>query len=154
MIIESIQRKELDQVLLGEDKYRVDISPFIGANVPTDWPNIMRGGIYKIFNKYPELNIDKELENTLCLLLDKGIFEIYTSVSVLFFQIISEENEESPFRVNRGKLLSIIRKVLLENQTEMYHYKKWMGEYYSNGIWGEFKRIDNILNEDYSITII
>ncbi len=154
IVIESIKRKELYKVLLGEDKYKVDISPFVGANVPTDWPNIMRGGIYKVFNEYPELNIARELENTLCFLLDKGVFEIYASVSVLFFQIISEENGVSPFKINRDKILNIIRKVLLKNQNEMYNYKKWMGEYYSNGIWGEFERVNNILNEDYAITII
>lgn len=154
IIIKSIKRKELYKVLLGEDKYKVDISPFVGANVPTDWPNIMRGGIYKVFNEYPELNIDNELENTLCFLLDKGVFEIYVSVSVLFFQIISEENGISPFKINRDKILNITRRVLLKNQNEMYNYKKWMGEYYSNGIWEEFQRINNILNEDYAITII
>lgn len=154
IVIESIKRKELYKVLLGEDKYKVDISPFVGANVPTDWPNIMRGGIYKVYIEYPELNIAEELENTLCFLLDKGIFEIYASVSVLFFQIISEENGASPFKINRDKILNIIRSVLLKHQNEMYNYKKWMGEYYSNGIWGEFQRINNILNEDYAITII
>lgn len=154
IVIESIKRKELYKVLLGEDKYKVDISPFVGANVPTNWPNIMRGGIYKVYIEYPELNIAEELENTLCFLLDKGIFEIYASVSVLFFQIISEENGASPFKINRDKILNIIRSVLLKHQNEMYNYKKWMGEYYSNGIWGEFQRINNILNEDYAITII
>ncbi|MBE6052877.1 MAG: hypothetical protein E7212_03030 [Clostridium sartagoforme] len=154
IVIESIKRKELYKVLLGEDKYKVDISPFVGANVPTDWPNIMRGGIYKVHIEYPELNIAEELENTLCFLLDKGIFEIYASVSVLFFQIISEENGASPFKINRDKILNIIRRVLLKNQNEMYNYKKWMGEYYSNGIWGEFERINTILKEDYGITII
>ena len=154
IVIESIKRKELYKVLLGEDKYKVDISPFVGANVPTDWPNIMRGGIYKVYIEYPELNIAEELENTLCFLLDKGIFEIYASVSVLYFQIISEENGASPFKINRDKILNIIRSVLLKHQNEMYNYKKWMGEYYSNGIWGEFQRINNILNEDYAITII
>lgn len=154
IVIESIKRKELYKVLLGEDKYKVDISPFAGANVPTNWPNIMRGGIYKVYIEYPELNIAEELENTLCFLLDKGIFEIYASVSVLFFQIISEENGASPFKINRDKILNIIRSVLLKHQNEMYNYKKWMGEYYSNGIWGEFQRINNILNEDYAITII
>ena len=73
---------------------------------------------------------------------------------IYFFQIISEESGISPFKINRDKILNITRRVLLKNQNEMYNYKKWMGEYYSNGIWGEFQRINNILNEDYAITII
>lgn len=154
IVIESIKRKELYKVLLGEDKYKVNISPFIGANVPTDWPNIMRGGIYKVFKQYPQLNIKEELENALCFLLDKEVFEVYVSVSVLFFQIISEENGVSPFKVDRDKILNNIRNVLIKNQIKMYQYKKWMGEYYPNGIWGEFERINNILKEDYGITII
>jgi hypothetical protein len=154
MVIESIKRDELYKVLLGEDRYKVELSPFIGANVPTDWPNIMRGGIYKIFNEYPKLNIKAELENTLCFLLDKGVFEIYVAVSVLFFQIISEENGVAPFKINRDKVVTNIRSRLMKSKKEMYQYKKWMGEYYSNGIWGEIERINNILKEDYAITII
>lgn len=154
MVIESIKRRELYKVLLGEDEYRVDISAFIGANVLTDWPNIMRGGIYKIFNEYPELNIAEELETTLLYLLNKGVYEIYASVSVIFFQIISEENGNAPFKMDRDKILNIVRRALLKNQDEMYSYKKWMGEYYSNGIWGEFERINTILKEDYGIAII
>lgn len=42
IVIRAINRNELYKVLLGEGKYKVNISPFIGANVPTDWPNIMR----------------------------------------------------------------------------------------------------------------
>lgn len=72
MIIESIKRKELYKVLLGEEDYKIDISEFIGANTPTDWPNIMRGGIYKAFINYPKLNIAKELEYQL-LIYSKGI---------------------------------------------------------------------------------
>lgn len=154
IIIDSMKRKELHKVLLGKDNYKVHISPFIGTNVPTDWPNIMRAGIYKVFDKYPELNIDEELENELYFLLDKGILEIYVSVSVLFFQIMSEENGTAPFKINRDKILNIIRDVLVKNQNEMCEYKEWMGEYYSNGIWGEFERINKILKEDYGITII
>lgn len=153
MVIKSVKNGEFYKVLLGENKYKVDVSHFIGANVPTDWPNIMRGGIYKVFDEYPELNVVEELENTLCFLLNKGIFEIYVSVSVLFFQIISEENGKSPFKINRNKLLNITKEVLSKNQEEMCNYKKWMGEYYSNGIWGEFERINNILIEDYDISI-
>lgn len=154
IVIESINRNELYKVLLGEDNYKVNVSPFIGANVPTDWPNIMRGGVYKIFNQYPELNIKEELEDTLYFLLDKGVFEIYVCVSVLFFQIINEENGVAPFKINREKILSNIHSVLIKNKKEMCEYKKWMGEYYSNGIWGEIERINNILYEDYRITII
>ncbi|MFL0249432.1 hypothetical protein ACJDT4_03285 [Clostridium neuense] len=154
MVIESIKRGELYKVLLGEDKYKVELSSFIGANVPTDWPNIMRGGIYKIFNDYPELNVKVELQNTLYFLLNKGVFEIYAAVSVLFFQIISEENRMAPFKINRDKIITSMRGVLMKNQNKMCQYKKWMGECYSNGIWGEIKRINNILKEDYAITII
>lgn len=154
MVIESIKQNELYKVLLGDDKYKVELSSFIGANVPTDWPNIMRGGIYKIFNEYPQINVKEELENTLNFLLDKDVFEIYVAVSVLFFQIMSEENMTSPFKINREKIVSSVRSTLMKNKDQMYQYKKWMGGYYQNGIWGEIERINNILKEDYGITII
>lgn len=154
MVIESIKQNELYKVLLGDDKYKVELSSFIGANVPTDWPNIMRGGIYKIFNEYPQINVKEQLENTLNFLLDKDVFEIYVAVSVLFFQIMSEENMTSPFKINREKIVSSVRSTLMKNKDQMYQYKKWMGGYYQNGIWGEIERINNILKEDYGITII
>lgn len=154
IVIRAIKQDELYKVLLGEEKYKVELSPFIGVNVPTDWPNIMRGGIYKVFNEYPELNVKEELENALDFLLNKGAFEIYASVSVLFFQIISEENDASPFKIDREKIINNVHNTLMKNQKELYQYKKWMGEYYENGVWGEMERINNILNEDYSISII
>ncbi|KHD38184.1 hypothetical protein NL50_01360 [Clostridium acetobutylicum] len=153
-VIKAIERDELYKVLLGEDGYKVELSSFIGVNVPTDWPNIMRGGIYKIFNEYPELNIKSKLEDTLCFLVNKGTFEIYVAISVLFFQIMSEENKTSPFKINKDKLVDNVHDALVKNKMEMYKYKEWMGQYYSNGLWGEIERINNILKEDYDITII
>ncbi|URZ01289.1 NAD glycohydrolase toxin immunity factor [Clostridium felsineum] len=153
-VIKAIERDELYKVLLGEDGYKVELSSFIGTNVPTDWPNIMRGGIYKIFNEYPELNIKSKLEDTLFFLVNKGTFEIYVAISVLFFQIMSEENKTSPFKINKDKLVDNVHDALVKNKTEMYKYKEWMGQYYSNGLWGEIERINNILKEDYNITII
>lgn len=154
IIIEAIKKNELYKVLLGDEQYKIQISSFIGANVPTDWPNIMRGGIYKVFNEYSDLHIKEKLENSLEILLKKDVFEIYVAVSVLFFQIISEENNTSPFRINREKIIGIVRNVLVQNKIEMIKYTKWMGEYYKNAIWGELERINNILTEDYNISII
>ncbi len=154
MIIEAIKKNELYKVLLGEEEYKMEVSQFIGANVPTDWPNIMRGGVYKVFNKHPDLHINERLENALEILLSKDVFEVYVAISVLFFQIISEENKISPFRIDRKKIIGNVRNVLVYNKTKMKSYKKWMGEYYKNGIWGEVERISNILMGDYGINII
>jgi hypothetical protein len=71
-----------------------------------------------------------------------------------FFQILSEENKTSPFKIDRERIINITRGVLLKNRVKMSKYTNWMGAYYKNGIWGEMERINNILKEDYGICIL
>ncbi|URZ02573.1 hypothetical protein [Clostridium felsineum] len=67
---------------------------------------------------------------------------------------MSEENKTSPFKINKDKLVDNVHDALVKNKIEMYKYKECIGQYYSNGLWGEIERINNILKEDYDITII
>lgn len=154
MIIEAINKDELYKVLLGEGEYKVEPGCHIGDDAPTDWGRILRQGIYRIYEKYPYLNVQQKYEDAIEYLLSTGIDEIYVGVELVFCQIIHEGLNSSPFNFNREKFLSEVRYKLVENKSELVKLKKWQGRGYENGAWGAFERINKILKEDYNTSIL
>ena len=42
IVLKATELWSLEKVLRGEGEYRKEVSQFIGLEVPTDWPNVIR----------------------------------------------------------------------------------------------------------------
>ena len=153
LVIKSIKENNLDKILLGHDGYKCEISEFIAAEVPTDWPNIIRT-LYLVYKEMPDLMVDKKFEEAILSISNQGFFELYCAVMVVFFQIMSEERHVAPFEIDRGVIMTNLENKLLYFEEELKACKEWTGKRYRDGIWGDIRRVNTILYEDYGITII
>lgn len=153
LVIKSIKEDNIDKILLGYDGYKCEISEFIAAEVPTDWPNIIRT-LYLVYKEMPDLMVDKKFEEAILNISNQGSFELYCAVMVVFFQIMSEERTIAPFKINREVIINNLKNKLLDFQEELKSCKEWSGKRYRDGIWGDIRRVNTILYEDYGITII
>lgn len=154
LILKAIESECLEKVLAGEGGYRREVSEFIGSEVPTDWPNIIRGGIYKAYVEYPELGINIKFENAIISLCEGGYYDVYCATMVVFFQIMSEERKNAPFSIERTYVLGKLKEGLVRNKEELEKCKGWTGRRFPDGVWGDIRRVNSILSEDYGITVI
>lgn len=153
LVIKSIKDDDLDKLLLGYDGYKCEISEFIAAEVPTDWPNIIRT-LYLVYKEMPNLMVDEKFEEAIISISNKGSFELYCAVMVVFFQIMSEERQIAPFKIDRETIIKNLKSKLLYFEKELKSCKEWTGKRYQDGIWGDIRRVNTILYEDYGVTII
>lgn len=109
LIIKSIKEDNLDKILLGHDEYKWEISEFIAAEVPADWPNIIRT-LYLVYKEMPDLMVDKKFEEAILSISNQGSFELYCAVMVVFFQIMSEERHVAPFEIDREVIIINLEK--------------------------------------------
>lgn len=153
LIIKAIEEDCFYKILLGQDEYKCEISQFIAAEVPTDWPNIIRA-LYMLYKDMPDLRIRDRFEEAIIYIYNQDFFGVYCAVMVIFFQIMSEERHIAAFTVNREEILRSLRGKQYFFEKELKGCKEWTGKKYQNGLWGDIQRVNNILNEDYEITII
>lgn len=98
--------------------------------------------------------IDCKFETAIEGICNKGAFELYCAVMVIFFQIMSEERNIAPFKIDRERLIGNLKTSLRCFEEELKFCREWTGKRYQDGIWGDIQRVNKILNEDYGITII
>lgn len=153
LVVKAANEGNLYKILLGQDEYKCEINRFIAADVPTDWSNIIRA-IYVLYKEMPNLNIKEKYEEAINYICNQGFYEVYCAVMVVFFQIMSEERKQAPFMLNRGVILRKLRTELQNCEEELKKCKEYTGKKYTDGMWGDIRRVNNILNEDYGITII
>lgn len=153
LVLKAVKEDNLEQVLIGKEDYKCEISEFIATEVPTDWPNIIRS-VYVLYKEMPDLIIDNKFEHAINCMCDKTYYELYCAVMVIFFQIMSEERHIAPFHVNRESIIKKMRHKLHSFKEELQLCKEWTGKKYQNGLWGDICRVNTILMEDYGITII
>lgn len=153
LVIKAIEEDCLDKMLAGQDSYKCEISEFVAAEVPTDWPNIIRT-IYTLYQESPDLMVDDKFEEAINRLCNKGSFELYCAVMVVFFHIISEKRHIAPFNINSESLFRYIKEKLYIFEEELKSCKEWTGKRYQDGLWGDIQRVNTILYEDYGISFI
>lgn len=154
MLIEALNRNEFEYALKGEREYALP-TPYMCpvSELPTDWSKLLEEGIYKIYKLEPSYKIDQILEDSL-LRIAKDVIGIYSSLNIFWIQLMKEEYKVSPFVLRKERIIELLSKKIVENKQKFIKDKRWMGENQEKGLWGEIKRICNIIHEDYRIKII
>ena len=138
----------------GRDGYRVETEPWTPADLPMDWTKIISRGIYAVYKENPELGLDKMFEYAILETMDGEPFDIYVALSVVYFQLRKEHIGESPFVIDRDKVLKKLRQTLINNKEKLMNYFEWTCGNYEKGMWGKVVRIDEICKEEFNISIL
>mgnify|MGYP001108676402 FL=1 len=87
-------------------------------------------------------------------MMDGEPFDIYVALSVVYFQLRKEHIGESPFVIDRDKVLKKLRQTLINNKEKLMNYFEWACGNYEGGAWGEVVRIDELCKEKFNISIL
>lgn len=153
-LLRAIENNEIIDFLEGKGNYKVEFHQWVSSNAPTDITQIMSKGMYRLYIEKPDMNINKLLENTLLEMLTLNEFDVYIALQIIYFQLIREKREDSPFKLDMEKLLKETRESLLKNKEKLKQYKIFCGEESENGLWDDVVRIDTLCKRKWNISII
>lgn len=158
MIVElakkAISKGELVDYLQGKKGYVEPIDTWVNANAPTDWTKIIPDGIYKVSVEEVDMDVASIFEESILKMLNGAEFDIYVAVSVFYFQLIRENRNASPFKIDRQKILETMKKSLKKNEHLLKTYFEWQGRNQQEGMWSEILRINSLCEKKWSINII
>ncbi|MBE6049511.1 MAG: hypothetical protein E7214_02335 [Clostridium sp.] len=153
-VIKAIKNDEFILLLEGKGEYKIELHQWIGANVPTDIETILTKGIYPLYISNPNIEIETLLEEALIDMMDREVFDLYCALSTIFSQLIEEEFQSAPFKIDRNTILSKLSDTLRKRENELKHYFEWEGQGKPEGMWSEVMRICNICNKRWNISIL
>jgi hypothetical protein len=150
----AINNNELVNLLEGIGSYRIELHQWVSAHVPTDVGSVLTKGIYIVYKENPEVRIDKLLEETLLIMMNGEMVDIYCALSTIYCQLIEESFDSSPFKIDRDKILSKLRSSLKNNEVNLKNYFEWEGMGRPQGMWTEVLRINSLCEKHWNISIL
>ena len=148
----AIKNNEMVPLLEGKDGYYLENNSWASISAPIDW-TIVVPMIYKAYEKTGDDDIRKMFEKALLTMLNGNAEDVFCGVAVLYFQILRESSDRSPFQVNRDLLLEQAREGIRKNENDFVHMKKWGGEESSEGLWKEVQRYRRLFLSKFNILI-
>ncbi|NLD50858.1 MAG: hypothetical protein GX660_27260 [Clostridiaceae bacterium] len=154
LVLKAIRNNELVECLEGKGDYKIELDKWVNASAPTDWLRVIEKGIYRIYHDNPEMQIEKRFEDTLLKMMDGEPFDIYVAAAVFYSQLIIEYEGDSPFSIDRNRLLQKIRKVLSDNEQKLRGSFESVGKNCREGLWSEIIRIDTNCKNNWNLSIL
>ncbi len=148
----AIKNNEMVQLLEGKDGYHLENDSWASMSGPIDW-TIVVPMIYKAYEKTGNDEIRKMFENALMTMLNGNAEDVFCGLAVLYFQILRESSDRSPFQVNRVLLLERVKKGIRKNEKDFVQIRKWGGEESSEGLWKEVQRYQRLFLSKFNISI-
>lgn len=134
----------MQSFLTGGPSYRIDYDSSVPPELYfTNLDEVFRG-IYSIYNKYPELHVDKRLYNSLDI-LSKNSYKIYEFLTLISYQVRNEKRGISPFHIESVPLLKNCKKNLLKKQEILSRIHDYVGANKKDGQMGAIREY----NEDF-----
>ncbi|WP_443663755.1 hypothetical protein [Clostridium sp.] len=154
LVLNAIQNNKFIEFLEGKEHMDIGHSShFSNLPVPTDWPDILENGIYKIYKDGCEYDIKKIFEDSIIDMLDRKAFDIYCAIELWYMQFENEKNDDSPFTLNK-ELIVNIRNSMSKNKKELERFYEWQGRNEEEGMWGYMKRINQCCETYYGFKIL
>lgn len=148
----AIKNNEMVQLLEGKDGYHLENDSWASISAPIDW-TIVVPMIYQAYEKTRDDDIRKMFEKALMTMLNGNAEDVFCGVAVLYFQILRESFNRSPFMVNRTLLLKQANEGIRKNENDLKQIKKWGGEKSSEGLWKEVQRYRRLFLSKFNISI-
>lgn len=136
-----------------EGKYHYSLmngSHLANLSTPNDYVRILKEGIYC----YNEHEIKPLLESSLIEMSKADIWGLYCAVEILYTQLLFEMKDESPFKIDKEKILLVVRKEINEKKGSLLRYYDWDGRNEVEGMYGYMKRMNTAFNKHFCCSII
>lgn len=148
LLKEAIANNELTEFIMGSTKKYYLVCQY--ADMPTDPDQV-----FDSFKEYYQLTNDKNIwasfENEITNLnkiSDGAWFSVYYLSMYLSYRKYTEKE-----LMDLKSTIKVIENGLNRFKTELEKNKKWVGNDFKNGLWGDVLRLVNILNNKFEINI-
>lgn len=150
-INDAIASDNFIEFLEGKNHYRLmNDSHLANLSTPNDYVRILKEGIYS----YNEYEIQLLLESSLIEMSKADILGLYCAVEILYTQLLFEMQGESPFKIDKEKILYVVRKEIQEKKDSLLRYYDWEGRNEVEGMYGYMKRMNSVFNKRFCCSFI
>ena len=153
----AFENDEVYELLTGKKGYSYQ-NNFVSASVPTMFNYVFEDGIFPYFKRATPLEqrrIIASLSSTFSKLIDStDEVEVWWAFMILKSQKNAEERSLlSPFKI-ADLFWSSLHFSIIKNKEKLSLNRTYFGSDYSNGLYGDVERINQILLEDFGIDVI
>lgn len=152
--MQAFNKGEVVEYLSGEKEYKIELSQRGDCPGPTDWTQIIPKGIYEAYIDNPDIGIKETYEKAIIDLIGRGGEYYYIATSVIFFQLIRENSERSPFNINRGYIINILKTKGEDEKLDLLNTYKYVSQIQQNGLWSQIERMNNLAMKKWGISLI
>ena len=117
-------------------------------STPNDYVRILKEGVYT-YNQHEMKEIKTLLEDSLIKMSKEDVLGLYCAIEILYTQLLFELKEESPFTIDKEKIISVIRKEIVEKKDDLLNYYDWEGRNEVDGMYGYVKRMNEVFNKRF-----
>lgn len=150
-INEAIMSGTFIEFLEGKNHYSlINNSRLANLSTPNDYVRILKEGIYS----YDENEIKILLEDSLIEMSKADVLGLYCAVEILYTQLLFEMKKESPFKIDKEKILSVVRKEIEEKKACLLKYYDWEGRNEAEGMYGYMKRMNIVFRKRFLCSLI
>lgn len=144
---EAIISDTFIEFLEGKNHYSLlSDSHLANLSIPNDYVRILKEGIYS-YDEPKREELKNLLEDSLVKMSKTDVFGLYCAVEILYTQLLFEMKEESPFKIDKEKILSVIRSEINEKKDCLLKYYDWAGRNEVEGMYGYMKRMNRVFNK-------
>lgn len=152
LIERAIQNDEVLKLLIGENGYEIEVSPFVPDIFPTDINSILVNCFYKQKNRIN--NIEQIFINAWMDLLKDSASNTY--IAVLYFNtcIFHEERGKAPFQINKEMMAEKIKEAVTKNAKTLQEEVSFANGMKKRNPLDNIKRFNKGYIEKYGFSII
>lgn len=150
IVKKAIENNEMLQLLEGKNGYSIQNDSFASISAPIDW-TVVIPMIYEEYSNTANKDIVEMYVTAIKDMLAGDAEDVFCGISVLYFQIMREEKERSPFEVDRTCLIKMASDAISKNGEALKLTKKWSGTNQPEGLFSEILRYKRMLRTKYGI---
>lgn len=153
-INEAIMSDTFIEFLEGKNHYSlINDSHLANLSTPNDYVRILKEGVYS-YDEHEIKEIKTLLEDSLVEMSKADVLGLYCAIEILYTQLLFEMKEESPFKIDKEKVLSVIRKEIKEKKGCLLMYYDWEGRNEAEGLYGYIKRMNIVFSKRFLCSLI
>ena len=152
-LLTALEKDELIEYLEGKGEYKVEFDEFTPGTTPTDISAIMTDGLYALYTKDPQSEIDKKLFDALKKMMKGDAFEIYMAADIVYDELLSESYGHPHFITKKSSIVPLLSTAINKNKDKLSHYFGCGGADYKNGVMGVLERWKRNAMEDWGFKL-
>lgn len=150
-IYESLEKKEFIDFLCGNGNYMIEQSQYSPGAELTDVGKVLSQGVYKAYKE--QTCIQEKYEKSLMEMMEKTDFHVYMVCQYLMSQLFKENNNLSPFKINKNELVKKLNKELLKRKPNILNGILYPSGYINKKALDEIERFNLVCKKEYNVRL-